>query len=112
MIEPSGIGLALGEVEARAADMRGSFSEKRARALEAALQRAVFTLHGHLDQLDKASKRQAQQISAESVVFLRELQEALRNQTPQNLAGVVHRAAAWLELLRTVSRNRPANMRT
>jgi hypothetical protein len=112
MIEPSVIRLALGEVEAKAADLKGSFSEKRARALEVALRRAVFTLHGHLDYLDKASKRQAQQISTESVVFLKELQEALRNKTPQNLAGVAHRATAWLALLRSDSGNRPANMRT
>jgi hypothetical protein len=112
MIEPSVIRLALGEVEARAADMRRSFSEKRARALETALRRAVFTLHGHVDRLDKTSKRQAQQISTESVVFLKELQEALRNQTPQNLAGVTHRAAAWLQLLRSASVSGPANMRT
>jgi hypothetical protein len=110
MTEPSIIRLALGEVEARAIDLRGAFSEKRAKALEVALRRAVFTL-GHVDRLDKASKWQAQQISTESVVFLKELQEALRNQTPQNCAGVTHRAAAWLELLRTAS-NRPANMRT
>jgi hypothetical protein len=112
MIESSIIRLALGEVEARAADLRGAFSEKRAVALEAALRRAVFTLHGHVDRLDKASKRQVLQISTESVVFLKELQEALRNQTPQNRAGVAHRAAAWLELMRTASGNRPANTRT
>ena len=34
------------------------------------------------------SKRKAQQIHVESAVFLAELQEALRNQTRQNLAGV------------------------
>jgi hypothetical protein len=103
--------LALGDVEARAADVRGSYSDKRAKALEAALRRALFILHGQADHLDKASKRQAQQICAESAVFLTEVQEALRNQTPQNLAGVAHRAAAWLQLLRATSDVGPAIMR-
>jgi hypothetical protein len=103
MIGSLGLRLALGDVEARAADVRASFSAKRVRALEAALHRAVYILNGQADHLDKASKRQAQQICAESAVFLTEVQEALRNQTPQNVAGVAHRAAVWLELLRTTS---------
>jgi hypothetical protein len=32
-------------------------------------------------------------------VFLTEMQAALRNQTPQNLAGVSHRATVWLSLI-------------
>ena len=112
MIERSNFWLALGEVEVRAVDVRACFSEKRARALEAALQTTVRSLQRLEAHLDESSKRKAQQIHVESAVFLAELQEALRNQTRQNLAGVGHRAAAWLTLFRTTAGASPSTART
>jgi hypothetical protein len=77
------LGLALGEVEVRAVAVRQLCSEKGSQIPHLTIGRGGTpkTIHG------------------ESTVFLTEMQAALRNQPPQNLAGVSHRATVWLSLI-------------
>jgi hypothetical protein len=72
-------------------------------ALEWALREAVKIMGRSLDRLDKHSKRQVQQVCAESTVFLVEVQATLQNQTPENIGGIRHRATAWLVLFRSTT---------